>query len=497
MPVPLRPMILIALPIFGACVATLYYLHLKDKDWEGYMRSLRLTELEVKVPEDCVGTLIGRGGVTIRELQDQSNARINFKNAEAVDGYRVCRIRGTKEEIEEARTLILSLIAAHESLQTVEIWIPQKACGRIIGRCGDTIRSICKISNAQVSVDKICKNKDSPPGKKLVVIRGTEEQVALAKSLVEEKLQEEESFQMKSAVEIASRSPRGKIKPKRETVVPEFEGDKLSPKLPMLTSESMMEVYISAVENPTHFWLQLVSPKSVDLDHLVEEMTEYYSQEENRELHRLTSIPEVGQILAAKFSNDNKWYRTELVQVIRNYENPERVLDVFYVDYGDSDYKKLDEVLTLRTDFLSLRFQAIECMMKGILPFCGEKWAEESISSFEDLTFTAQWRPIMAQLVGYEPSALDTEGKPIPCVRLFNPEGVQGIDVGMQLIKMGLARSDAEECEKNQQEDIKSSPNKMNGSKSSSFEELSEPVKLPTYGGPPSPVNGVTEEKLN
>lgn len=51
-----------------------------------------------------------------------------------------------------------------------------------------------------------------------------------------------------------------------------------------------MEVYVSAVENPGQFWVQVVGPGAVALDKLVTEMTEYYNDEENVELHALKSV---------------------------------------------------------------------------------------------------------------------------------------------------------------------------------------------------------------
>jgi hypothetical protein len=36
--------------------------------------------------------------------------------------------------------------------------------------------------------------------------------------------------------------------------------------------------------------LQVIVPRAVELDHLVEEMTEFYSQEENRDCHALKEV---------------------------------------------------------------------------------------------------------------------------------------------------------------------------------------------------------------
>uniref|UniRef100_T1I276 Tudor domain-containing protein n=4 Tax=Rhodnius TaxID=13248 RepID=T1I276_RHOPR len=85
---------------------------------------------------------------------------------------------------------------------------------------------------------------------------------------------------------LAARSPRLKNKFKKSegaatSEVPTYE------KLIPVTNDSMLQVYVSAVADPTHFWLQLISPRAVELDHLVDNMTDYYKKEENRELHKL------------------------------------------------------------------------------------------------------------------------------------------------------------------------------------------------------------------
>lgn len=40
-----------------------------------------------------------------------------------------------------------------------------------------------------------------------------------------------------------------------------------------------LEVYVSASENPNHFWIQILGVRSLQLDKLIEEMTNFYSDE--------------------------------------------------------------------------------------------------------------------------------------------------------------------------------------------------------------------------
>lgn len=58
--------------------------------------------------------------------------------------------------------------------------------------------------------------------------------------------------------------------------------------------------------NPSRFWLQIVGPKATQLDCLVEEMTEYYSKQDNLNLHLLENVKQ-GDLVAAVFKYDNKW----------------------------------------------------------------------------------------------------------------------------------------------------------------------------------------------
>lgn len=58
--------------------------------------------------------------------------------------------------------------------------------------------------------------------------------------------------------------------------------------------------------DPSRFWLQIVGPKATELDQLVEEMTAYYNNESNQELHSLNSVSQ-GDVVASTFNFDKKW----------------------------------------------------------------------------------------------------------------------------------------------------------------------------------------------
>lgn len=47
---------------------------------------------------------------------------------------------------------------------------------------------------------------------------------------------------------------------------------------------------MSAVSSPARFWMQIVGPQVQKLDKLVDEMTEYYTNADNKELHKVGSV---------------------------------------------------------------------------------------------------------------------------------------------------------------------------------------------------------------
>lgn len=57
-----------------------------------------------------------------------------------------------------------------------------------------------------------------------------------------------------------------------------------------LVTDGVMEVYVSAMENPSQFWVQVVGPGTAALDKLVAKMTAYYNDEQSHELHALKNV---------------------------------------------------------------------------------------------------------------------------------------------------------------------------------------------------------------
>lgn len=438
--------ILIGLTVSGISAAYLLYLLLRkdDDDLDVHMQRIRTsrpTFIEVKIPKECVGVVIGRGGSSIRDIEEKTNTRIIFKDELETDAYRVCAIRGTPEGAQLAESLIHNIILNQPLIESHEMLVPQHVCGRIIGRNGDTIRSISRASNAKIIVEG--GSTITREYARRVIIKGTTEQIALAKSLVEEKVMEGIEMREKIQESVERRSPRKRVGPQylmsAEAIEVEQAKQHNTECLVVTGKDGFLEVYVSAVEHPGRFWVQVIGPRAVELDHLVEEMTEFYGQEENRECHALKEVT-VDQLVAAPFSHDDKWYRARVTKVtLDDYDVEESQVALYYLDYGDSDTRRKKDLCSLRADLLKLRYQAIECCLAKVKPAEGN-WTDEAIDLFEDLCHVAQWRVLMSRVDSYkEREHGEREGSPIPVVELYDTSGAQDICVAEELVKQGYA----------------------------------------------------------
>ena len=137
-------------------------------------------ELDVPVPAEMLGRVIGRGGETIRRLQEESGARIQVER----DANRVVR-RGSADNAQRAKELVLDIVntppgqASASGIKNdfVRHVMPAGGCeGKIIGKGGDSIRELCARTGAKIQIDKDAAT---------VTIQGKQEQVDAAIALVQ------------------------------------------------------------------------------------------------------------------------------------------------------------------------------------------------------------------------------------------------------------------------------------------------------------------------
>ncbi|CEP09950.1 hypothetical protein [Parasitella parasitica] len=170
----------------------------------------------IRIPVNKVGLVIGRGGETIRDLEERSRAKILIASDSTGDSQqeRVINIMGDDAATQMAKSLIDDIVAGNGMQQgygaggggygqqggyggynrmgrpddeRTFITVPSSAVGLIIGRGGETVRSMQDQSGARVKIDP---NNDPNSDERIVNISGDPQCVAIAKQLVLDKVAE-------------------------------------------------------------------------------------------------------------------------------------------------------------------------------------------------------------------------------------------------------------------------------------------------------------------
>ncbi|CAK6980549.1 far upstream element-binding protein 3-like isoform X2 [Scomber scombrus] len=171
------------------------------------------TSLDVPVPRFAVGIVIGRNGEMIKKIQNDAGVRIQFKADDGISPERVAMVMGQPDRCQHAVHLINELIQTAQErdgfgsalrsgrvrgrgdwtmgspgpLQEVTYTIPADKCGLVIGKGGETIKSINQQSGAHVELQRN-PPPSTDPNTRVFTIRGTAQQMDLARQLIDDKI---------------------------------------------------------------------------------------------------------------------------------------------------------------------------------------------------------------------------------------------------------------------------------------------------------------------
>ncbi|XP_065338713.1 tudor and KH domain-containing protein homolog [Cloeon dipterum] len=411
----------VGVTLIGSGLAIIYYLRKDDVDDECVSDvpvrpcKRKRTFTEIQIDKDRIGHLIGKGGINIKEFQDKSATRITFKDEVPTDNFRVCVIRGLPSNVQKAEFMIKDFLAKHK-METLEFFIPQNTCGLIIGKGGSTIRLLQKESGAKILVD----SSDFEVKGQKVTIKGTSEEINKAKNMIKSKIEEQFSPSEFSGIQ---------RRPNSSDIFESFESSNVET---LDSGSEVMQVHVSSMRNPSSFYIQIADERRCKLKKMEEEMLTFYESAENQQLHKLESAG-VGRLVVAKYS-DGKWYRGTVVKI----KSSSDLLKVFYVDYGDIEWKNLSSVLALNPKFQDLKHQAILCSLDGIRKI-EESWPEEATDLFESLTYDPECnKKLMARVEGFSASNNNVY---IPSVSLRSLEEEGNLSVTEELIAKGFGEA--------------------------------------------------------
>ncbi|XP_036386387.1 tudor and KH domain-containing protein isoform X2 [Megalops cyprinoides] len=424
-------------------------------------------ESRMTIPLEVYRSIVRHQGSFLDLVGQQTGAHLKMLSEPGEKSFACFLLQGSAEQVFLAKCALDKLASDCEVITDV-MEVPQTAFGRIIGRGGESLKLICRTSGARVTCPRDRGRNLGEKGK--VSIVGTRREVQNAREMIMEKVIENEEVRRrisqssslrqkrrppdpaevqrskqaevllkKDLHEEESQPSQSKAKSKglvqvngttgipdsgavvaEESSSPEEKGDHTpvspagvskfeipSPDLSFQPDEHL-EVYVSAVENPQHFWIQILGVRSLQLDKLTAEMNRFYSTGTPSE-QKVQAVV-VGDIVAAPYRDHGTWNRARVLGVLES-----GLVDLYYVDFGDNGELPPESLRRMRSDFLSLPFQAIECSLAGVHP-SGETWTEEALNDFDQLTYCAQWKPLLAKLCSYSHSEISSW----PSVQLYD-----------------------------------------------------------------------------
>ena len=117
---------------------------------------------------------------------------------------------------------------------------------------------------------------------------------------------------------------------------------------------------VTCIYSPYCFYIQEITDEFAEFE---QNMQAYYQ----RNFFPLTN-PQIGMACMAKYSENQSWYRA----TIKEIDHAQKLMRVFFVDYGDEDLFPLDEhaknICELRDEFKAFPTMGVKCSLIGIEP---------------------------------------------------------------------------------------------------------------------------------
>lgn len=281
---------------------------------------------------------------------------------------------------------------------------PTAICGRLIGRQGKNINFIKEKSGANITLSA----NPFTPEFQLCSIEGSQRQIEAALRQIGRKFPDVDL----SPVIIPSGD-----NPQSAVLVPDI----MQLSLPEGVS---IDVVVSSIVDAGHIFIQQPThPSFPSLERLNQFMIACYMQDGL--VPQLPRPLEVGVICAAPMLNG--WYRAQISAVCEETDE----CDIKYVDYGGFSRVQGSLLRQIRSDFMTLPFQACECYMANITPLQDEEYfSSEAANVLEELT---QGQMLQAQVVGRS-----EEG--IPYVHIYQINGEKATLVNREMVNRGVTR---------------------------------------------------------
>lgn len=301
----------------------------------------------------------------------------------------------------------MNMVPSETALRIHQFVISQSLVGLLIGKHGSFVTQIKAKTGASVYVRR---HPDSVK-QKICAVEGIQSEIEAALEMIKEKFPEKK-FPNFSLQEISA-----ELYQRLVPLVPEF-----LQLVESVNNDTIMTCLVSA----GHFFLQQpLHPTFPSLHALHRLMAATY---QNPEVPSLPPPVKEGSICAAP--TENNWYRAQVIST--SEENDTSVVKL--VDFGGYLTVDNDQLKQIRSDFMTLPFQATEAVLAFVKPANNETdWSGEALRIMAGLT---AGQLLHAQVAGYNEAGL-------PLVHLYltlHPQQV--IFLNRELVDRGLAEWD-------------------------------------------------------
>ncbi|XP_045189866.2 uncharacterized protein LOC123547112 isoform X2 [Mercenaria mercenaria] len=222
----------------------------------------------------------------------------------------------------------------------------------------------------------------------------------------------------KTSKPVAESTPKNTVIATKKKSLPSPPPKKKLPAANMPLNQEIMAV-ITEVQDPGHFYIQMALEETAV--QFTELMTTMHQTFENSQPD-MNSVLQ-GEIYGVKFSLDGSWNRAQVISVSGDS------IMVQFLDFGNKETTKLENIRQLSNDMMKLPAQAVLCALEGIIPMSGQNWNIPDVKNYlqPDIPYHAECKRVV-----------DTAGGKINEVVLKNTDREL---VSQKLVSANLAKT--------------------------------------------------------
>lgn len=261
-----------------------------------------------------------------------------------------------------------------------EFLLPVYLVSKMLGRKGCFVQSI----KAKTGVNVLIKRNPGTHKTKVCSLEGTQADIDNALTLIRKKFPEKR---------FAALSLQRVHVGQTENVVPLPLIDATCFHLQLVEGINN-DVTISSIVNGGHVFLQQpLHPSFPSLNTMQQCLNQIYN------LNDAPKLPKITENAVCVTSLQGIWCR---VQIVSHFPEEEYCL-VRYLDYGGYGNVSTSNLRQIRTDFMGVPFQSIECVLSNLKPKGNNEWSPEAAEVLESLS---KGLILQAQVAGYTAEGL-------------------------------------------------------------------------------------------